>query len=163
MSEARRAGPLASLSVLGAGAGWGALTGASAGALAVFLGADQPGPADLPGAVALGLLFGAPMGVVLGLGLSFLPALVTSVVRAPRQGRLTAAVTYLLAAALVVAALLADVESPPIGYAALYAVALMFGLWRCQRSAAVAVERVARRRASPRSTPPGVPLEEPSR
>ena len=162
MAEPRRAGPLAALSVLGAGAGWGVPTGAVAGAVAAFLSASDPRSGDIPGAVALGLFFGIPTGLVLGLALSLLPAVLTSLVRSPRQARLAAAVAYLPLAALVLVSPFAGVTSAPIGYAALYAGALLFGLWRCQRSADCAVERVARRRAAPPVMRPGVPLEEPA-
>jgi len=159
---ARRAGPLAALSALGAGAGWGVLTGVVMGTAATIVGAESPSLTDLPGAVALGLLFGGWYGGFLGLALALLPAVTVGFVRSPRSARWAAAVAYVPGAALLGGWLVRDVGSAPIGYAALYAAALLFGLWRCQRSAAVAVERVERRRAAPPVTRPGVPLEEPS-
>jgi hypothetical protein len=162
VSEARRPGPLAALSVLGAGAGWGALTGAAAGALVVFLGADEPGAADVPGAVALGLLFGAPTGALLGLGLSLLPAGAVAFAPSPGWAQWAAVAAYAPVAVLLVAAQFTDGVEGQEPYAAVLVTAALFGLWRCRRSAAVAVERVASRRAAPPVARPGVPLEEPS-
>lgn len=162
MTEPRRAGPLAALSVLGAGAGWGTLTGVVAGTAAVTVGAEAPSLTDLPGALALGLLYGSGYGGFLGLALALLPAAAVGFVPSPRSARLAAAVAYVPGAALLAAWLLTEVDSASVGYAAMYSAALLFGWWRCQRSAAVAVERVARRRAAPPVVRRGVPLEEPS-
>lgn len=162
VAEPRRAGPLAALSVLGAGAGWGVLTGVVAGTAAVIAGAESPSLSDLPGALTLGLLYGAWYGGFLGLPLALLPAVTVGVVRTPRSARLAAAVAYVPGAALLAGWLVKEVGPASIGYAALYGAALLFGWWRCQRSAACAVERVARRRAAPPVIRPGVPLEEPS-
>lgn len=127
-----------------------------AGAVAVFLGDSDPGPAEVPGALALGLLFGGPTGGFLGLGLALLPAVATGFVRAGRQARVAAASTYAPVAVLVVAAQLNDGVQGQESYAAMLVAAALFGLWRCQRSAALAVRRVTRRRAE---AVPARPLE----
>jgi hypothetical protein len=147
---------------LGAGAGWGVIAGTAAAAVTVFIGADDRGLADIAGAVGLGLLFGAPTGAVLGLALSLLPAAAVTLARSARQARVSSATVYTPVAVLLVAAQFNDGLEGQEPYAAVFVAAALFGLWRCQRSAALAVERVAARRAAPRVLPVGMLLAEPN-
>jgi hypothetical protein len=159
--ETRRSRLRASLRVLGAGVGWGALTGAATAALVVLLGSDDVGPADVPEAVGLGMLLGAPTGAVLGLALALLPALGVVFARTPRVARWAATIAYVPVAVVMVAAQFNDGWEGQEEYASVFVAAASFGLWRCQRTAGLALGRVTRERAEP-SPSATLPLAAPS-
>ncbi len=147
MAGAGRAGLPASLWVLGAGVGWGTLTGAVVAAAVLVVDAQDRGVGDVAGNVGLGLLFGAPTGAVLGFGLALLPAVAVAFAASRKQARVAAATAYLPVAVLMLAAQFNDGVTDQGPYAAGFGCAALFGLWRCQRSAALAVGRVTRERA----------------
>jgi hypothetical protein len=161
VAEARRAGFPAGLWVLGAGLGWGSLAGAAAGI--TMLGAEGPvrGLGDAGALVLLSLLYGATTGAAFGLGLALLPAVAVSFARSERQARVTATGACLSVAGLLAAASFRDGFRAQEPYAAVLVTAALFGVWRCPRSAALAVRRtrVQRPEASP---PAGLPLAEPA-
>jgi hypothetical protein len=77
--------------------------------------------------------------------------------RSGQQARRVSAGAYVPVAVLVVAAQLNDGVEGQEPYAAVLVVAALFGLWRCRRSTALAVERVASRRAAAPVEPVGAP------